>query len=193
VGFPEIELESIFEKVAGVDLTDFFKRYVSGTDEIDFDRYLRMAGLQIQRSYKKSTLFDPGQNSQQAPRGYLGIRTRANGDRVFISNVLAGTPGYEGGLNTEDELIAIEGQRVDANNVNDRMDRLRPGQSVAVTVFRRERMMTLKLTAAQKPFDRYKIIPVKAPTAAERAFYKMWLRADMKIETTDADDEEHNN
>jgi predicted metalloprotease with PDZ domain len=47
VGFPENDLKSVFEKVAGGDLTDFFNRYVSGTDEINFDRYLRMAGLQI--------------------------------------------------------------------------------------------------------------------------------------------------
>jgi predicted metalloprotease with PDZ domain len=188
VGFPENDLKSVFEKVAGGDLTDFFNRYVSGTDEINFDRYLRMAGLQIQRSYKKSPLFDPAQSSQQAPRGYLGVRTRATGDRVFISNVLAGTTAYESGLNTEDELVAIEGQRVDANNVEDRMDKLRPGQRVAVTVFRRGRMMTLNMTASQKPFDSYKIIPVKEPGAAERAFYKAWLRADLKIEKVEAEE-----
>ena len=190
VGFPEEELKGVFEKVAGADFTDFFRRYVSGTDEIDFDSYLRMAGLQLRRTYKRSSLFDSGQKSQQAPRGYLGVRTRAAGDRVFISNVIAGTPAYQGGLNSEDELVAIDGRRVDESNVNERMDTLRPGQGVTVTVFRRGRMMTLNLTAAQKPFDRYAIIAVKQPSAAERAFYKSWLRADMRSGPADIDDEE---
>jgi predicted metalloprotease with PDZ domain len=193
VGFPENELKGAFEKVAGSDLTDFFKRYVSGTAEIGFDRYLRMAGLQLQRRYQRSPLFESGQKDQQAPRGYLGVRTRANGDRVFISNVLEGTPAYDGGVNTEDELVAIEGQRVDSTNINDRMDSLRPRQRVAVTVFRRGRMMTLNLTAEQKPFDRYAIIGLKDPTAEQRAFYLAWLRTDMKAEPEDDDEEEKEN
>jgi predicted metalloprotease with PDZ domain len=180
-GFPEGELKGAFEKVAGADLTDFFARYVSGTAELDFDRYLRMAGLQLQRRYHRSPLFESGQKDQQAPRGYLGVRTRANGDRVFIGNVLEGTPAYEGGVNTED----------DAANVNDRMDTLRPGQRVAVTLFRRGRMMTLNLAVAQKPFDRYSIVAVKEPGAGQRAFYRAGLRAEMKAEPEDDEEKEN--
>jgi predicted metalloprotease with PDZ domain len=189
VGFPEDALKGVFERVAGADLTDFFRRYVSGTDEIDFDRYLRMAGLELRRTYKRSPLFDPAQKSQQAPRGYLGVRTRANGDRVFISNVFAGTPAYDAGLNTDDEIVAIDGLRVDASNSDDRVEVLRPGQNVSVTVFRRGRMMTLNLAATKKPYDNYVIVAVKEPSASQRAFYKAWLRADMKNEPAeDADD-----
>lgn len=191
-GFPENELKGVFEKVAGADFTDFFARYVSGTGEVDFDRYLKMAGLQLQRKYQRSAQFERDSKDQQAPRGYLGLRTRANGDRVFISNVLEGTPAYKGGANTEDELVAIEGRRIDATNVNDVIDGLRPGQAVAVTVFRRGRMMTLNLTTAQKPFDRYSITPIKEPSAEQRAFYRAWLRAEMKAEPEDADDEKEN-
>ena len=190
-GFPENRLKEAFEKVAGADLTDFFARYVSGTGEIDFDRYLRMAGLQLKRSYTRSPLFETAQKDQQAPRGYLGIRTRASGDRVFVSNVLNRTPAYEAGVNTEDELVAIDGQRIDAANVNERMDALRPGQQVAVIVFRRGRMMTLPLTVAQKPFDRYRIVPVEKPTAQQRAFYQAWMRAELKAEPDDDDDKEN--
>ncbi|HVG20663.1 MAG TPA: PDZ domain-containing protein, partial [Blastocatellia bacterium] len=109
----------------------------------------------------------------------------------FISNVLEGTPAYEGGVNAEDELVAIDGQRVDAANVNDRMDVLRPGQGVAVTVFRRGRIMTLNLKVAQKPFDRYVISALKQPTPEQRAFYMGWLRADMKAEPADDEDKDN--
>jgi predicted metalloprotease with PDZ domain len=193
VGFPDGELKRAFEKVAGADLTDFFKRYVSGTDEIDFDRYLLMAGLQLKRTYQRSVLFDTGQKSQQAPRGYLGVRTRASGDRVYIGNVYAGTPAYAGGLNTEDEVVAIEGLRVDASNVDERIDLLRPGQTVPVTVFRRGRMMTFNLAVSQKPFDQYAIVAVKEPTQAQRAFYKAWLRADMTTDSAGAGEDEQDN
>ncbi len=178
VGFPEAELKGAFEKVAGADLTDFFARYVSGTDEVDFERYANMAGLRLERGYAPSP--EPGAKGEGALRGSLGLRARASGDRVWVNNVLAGTPGYEGGVNANDELVAMDGQRVDASNVDHLLNALRPGQQVTLTLFRRERLMTLTLTAALKPPDRYALTAAQDANAAQRAFYQAWLREEMK-------------
>lgn len=180
VGFPEAELKGAFEKVAGADLTDFFARYVSGTDEIDFERYLQTAGLHLERGYAPSPLDELGAKGEPALRGYLGLRTRVSGDRVLVNNVLVGTPGYDGGVNANDELAAINGQRIDAGNADHLLNALRPGQSVTLTLFRRERMMTLTLAAAQKPPDRYTITALKEANATQRARYQAWLCEEMK-------------
>ena len=179
VGFPEAELKSAFEKVANANLTNFFTRYVSGTEEIDFEHYLQMAGLHLERGYAPLRPDRPGAKGEPALGGYLGLRTRASGDRVLVNNVLAGTPGYDGGVNANDELVAINGQRIEASNV-DRLFNLRPGQAVTLTVFRRERMMTFTLTAAQKPPDDYKITTIKNPDEKQRALYQAWLHEEMK-------------
>jgi len=185
MGFPEPGLKGIFEKVAGADLTDFFKRYVSGTDEIDFNRYLRLAGLQLEGSYQPSPLDEPedkDKKSEQAPRGDLGFRMRPSGDRILVSAVLAGTPAYEGGVNAGDEVVALDGQRLDAHNFDHRMSALQPGQRVTLTLFRREKLMTLDLTARQKPPDRYTIKTVKDANAEQRTLYQAWLKEEMKGE-----------
>jgi predicted metalloprotease with PDZ domain len=181
-GFTDAGLKAAFEKVAGGDLTDFFKRYVSGNEEIDFDAYLQRAGLRLSRSYRPDTF---GADRKSGSPGTLGLRTRISGDRVFAASVTAGLPAYEGGINAGDELVALDGQRIGAGNVNERinvLDELRAGQNVTLTVFRRERLMNLELTAAVKPFDLYRIAEVKDATPQQLALRQAWLREESKKE-----------
>jgi predicted metalloprotease with PDZ domain len=177
-GFTESELKAAFEKVAGGDLTDFFKRYVSGNEEIDFNAYLNRAGLQLNRTYKADTPYADGQTGKP---GSLGIRTRNNVDRVIVSQVIAGLPAYEGGINANDELVAIDGIRIHTGNNNERiniLNEVRAGQRVTLTVFRREKLMSFELTAALKPFDRYTITELPNTNPGQIALRRSWLRAE---------------
>lgn len=181
VGFPEGELRGVFEKVAGADLTDFFRRYVSGTEKIDFDAYLQAAGLRLERRYQPNPLLDAEPEKGERPRpGALGVRTRTSGERVIVSVVLAGAPAYEAGVNAGDELVALDGQRVDASNYADRTGALLAGQRVTLTLFRRERLVTLSLTAGVKPPDRYVITRLKEANAAQQALLKGWVGEEEK-------------
>jgi predicted metalloprotease with PDZ domain len=168
-GFTDAELKATFEKVAGADLTEFWQRYVSGMEEIDFNAWLNKAGLKLDKGYLSAA-----PNAATKP-GTLGIGTRAQGDRVVVASVLAGLPAYEGGVNTGDELVAIDGRKIDANSVNSVMAELQTGQKVALLVFRRERLMTFDLTAAIRPFDRYTISEMKEATDAQKELRKGWL------------------
>ncbi len=177
LGFPERELKSVFERVAGSDLTDFFARYVSGTAEIDFDAYIQMAGLRLERGYRRGAEEDDEvESAQKSAPGYLGFRTRAAGDRVFVSNVLAGTTGYEAGVNVGDEIIAINGWRIDAANVAQQIASLAPGQAATLTLSRRERIMSITVTAIKQPPNRYSIQPMKEVSTQQRDFYNAWLQ-----------------
>jgi predicted metalloprotease with PDZ domain len=181
-GFTDAGLKAAFEKVAGGDLTDFFKRYVNGNEEIDFDACLHKAGLRLRRGYRPDTFDADGRSDSP---GTLGLRTRINGDRVIAANVIAGLPAYEGGINAGDELVAIDGKRIGAGNVNERinaLDELRAGQHVTLTVFRRERLMNFELTAAVKPFDLYRIVEVRDANPQQVALRQAWLREELKKE-----------
>jgi predicted metalloprotease with PDZ domain len=173
VGFPEAELKGVFEKAAGGDLTEFFSRYVYGTEEFPFDKYLALAGLRRTPVYLPSHYDEPGRPA--GPRGSLGLRTKASGDRVIVSNVIDGTPADAGGVNANDEIVAINGEKVDAANVVERLSRLEPGQAVTLVVFRRDKLVTFNLTAAKQPPDRYAITAVKEATAEQQALRQAWL------------------
>jgi predicted metalloprotease with PDZ domain len=184
VGFPESELKKAFETVAGGDLTEFFARYVSGTSEIDFDAYLSRAALQLKRSYSTGGSTRPeqdpprGETAQSengvAP-GWLGVRTRSQGDRVVISNVISGSAGYEAGLNAGDEIAAIDGVRITESGLGERLAGVREGDQVTVTVFRRERMMNISFKVDRKPYDRYTISVPKNASPGQRRLRQAWL------------------
>jgi predicted metalloprotease with PDZ domain len=181
-GFSDAQLQAAFAKVAGNDLTDFFKRYVNGSEEIDFNAYLDKAGLRLSRGYRP----DPfaGESKIEKP-GTLGLRTRNDGDRVVVANVIADLPGYEGGINAGDELVALDGKRIAASDVSERinvLEEVRAGQKVTITVFRRERMMSFELTAAVKPFDLYSIAELKDASPQQTALRQSWLREESKKE-----------
>jgi predicted metalloprotease with PDZ domain len=177
-GFTDAELKGVFEKVAGVDLTNFWNRFVAASDEIDFAAYFNKAGLQLTKGYRSGS---PYANSKTDKPGALGLRTRANGDRVVVANIIAGSPAYEGGVNAGDELVAIDGKKIDANNGVERqgqqtvLNDLRASQRVTLTVFRRERMMNFNLTAAAKSFDRYTITELKNAGETQKALRDSWL------------------
>jgi predicted metalloprotease with PDZ domain len=174
-GFTDAELKAAFEKIAGADLTDFFHRYVNGTDEPDFNRYLGMAGLQLNRLWQPA----PALRRDEKP-GWLGIRTRVEAGRVIISNVPGDTPAYTGGVNANDELVALNHQKIEEKNVSERLSALRAGDQVTVTVFRREKLLSFTLTAALRPPDLYRITRMKEMNTAQRALYEAWLREEIK-------------
>jgi predicted metalloprotease with PDZ domain len=176
-GFTDAQLKAAFESQAGVDLSDFWKKYVAGNEEIDFSGYLARMGLTLTKGYPKDT---PHASSKTDKPGALGIRTRASGDRVFVASVIAGLPGYEGGLNANDELLAIDGQKVTSATSQKLLDDLRAGQKVTLTAFRREKLMSIELTAAERPFDEYTIVENKDATDAQKRLRVAWIGEDPK-------------
>ena len=174
-GFTDAQLKATFEEVAGTDLTDFWNRYVAGVEELDFNRYFEQVGLTLIKGWQVGT---PYANSRTESPGTLGSRVRPAGpqsDRVVISNVIAGLPGFEGGLNSGDELVSIDGLRIDAGNAARRINELKAGQSVTIAVFRREVLRSFTLTAARRPFDRYQILEMKEAPAEAVARRRQWL------------------
>ena len=171
-GFTDAELKATIEKVAGASVTEFWNRFVSGNDEIDFNAYLNKVGLKLEKDYQFGT---PYAASKTDRPGTLGFAFSSQGDRVVVSNVIAGLPAYESGLNTGDELAAIDGKRLSATNVGGVLNNLRAGQRVTLIYFRRERLMTLELTAAVRSFDRYTVSEVKDAGDSLKALRKAWL------------------
>lgn len=171
-GFTDADLKAAFEKAAGTSMTDFWNRFVSGNDDIDFNAYLSKVGLKLEKAYQFGTPFAASKTDKP---GALGITFRAQGERVVVSNLPVGLPAYESGLNTGDELVAIDGKRLSATNAAELLNGLRAGQRVVLTVFRREKLMTFDVTAALKPFDRYTISEDKNATDLLKSLRKSWL------------------
>ena len=174
VGFPDDSVQALAEEASGLDLEAFFERHVRGRDELELERLLATVGLTIS-----------AESDGDGNEPWLGVNTRDDGGLVLAA-VLDDGPAQAAGLSAGDELIALDGFRIDSSSLKDRLAAKKPGDRVRCDIFRRDQLRTIEVTLGEKPADRYKIAPVANPAAAQRALYEQWMGAPLP----NADDEE---
>lgn len=144
VGFSEIQLREIIAEVAEANLNDFFNLCIETTEELPFDDYLEPFGL-----YLKTVA------ESDAP--YLGIKVQSDSNREIIQFVAAESPAAIGGIDANDELLAIDGIKVDAKSLNERLKDYQPEDTIEVTVFHQDELKTLSVTLAEAQSNRYEL------------------------------------
>lgn len=175
-GVPEDGVERICAEVAGAPLNDFFDRSLRGLSELDYSVFAHV-GLELRTRPRESPQDKggtPPRSKLDRPQGYLGVVTKgAQG----IAHVLDGSPAAAAGVYADDEVVALDGYRVDAAGLLARCEDKRPGDTVALTVFRRDRLLELKIPLGTKPADAAYLAKVERPTDAQKAAYRAWLGA----------------
>jgi predicted metalloprotease with PDZ domain len=145
---------------------DFFARFVQGADVVEYDRLLARAGLVIRPA-------SPG----QATAGQFRLQDTQGGARIS-SAVPFGSPAYTAGLDRDDVIVEIGGQRVSgAADVSRAIRERKPGESLPIAFERRGQRTTRTLRLAAEP--RVDIVPIeqggRQPSAEERRFRDAWL------------------
>ena len=160
------------EQVAGSSLEEFFRRYVRGREELDYNAALSAVGLQL-----LTTAGDAARPQQQQQRAHLGANLRQDGDSLTVTNVPAGTPAYDQGLYAADQIVAVDGSRASLTFLNARLEEKRPGDELRLSVFRSDELRTLTIKLGGRPEENYRIAPVRQPTPEQARLYEAWLGA----------------
>ena len=160
-GFSETELRNTIAEVAESNLDDFFLRYIETTEELPFDEYLEPFGL-----YLKTT--------SESDIPYLGIKVQSE-NREVITFVASQSPAAIGGIDAKDELLAIDGIKVDAKSLNERLKNYRLGDTIQVTVFHQDELKTLPVTLAQPQSNTYEIAIKDDLSALQQQNLEGWL------------------
>ena len=173
------------EQVAGASLDDFFRRYVRGTEELDYDAALSSVGLRLDTTGGNKTL----------PKAYLGATFALAGEQILgrdvpvgaltIKTVPAGTSAYEQGLNVGDQNVAVDGVRATSDFLTARLAEKRPGDTVALTVFRFDELRTFDVKLGAQSEGTYRLVPVSAPSAEQKKMFQDWLGAPLPQTTTE--------
>jgi predicted metalloprotease with PDZ domain len=155
------------ERMAGGSLESFFARYVRGREELDYKSGLEAFGLRLS---------DADATRSAAPRPSFGADTGQDGDRLVIRRIYAGTPAYDQGLNVGDQIVALDGMRVNQASFIARLAERRPGDTINLTIFRDDdlRVFAIKLGAPDAAAG-YRILPVRQPSSEQVKLYKAWL------------------
>ncbi len=145
VGFSETQLRDTIAEVAEVNLNDFFLRYIETTEELPFNDYLEPFGLHLK------AVTEP-----DIP--YLGIKVQSENNREVIKFVAAESPAALGGIDANDELLAIDGIKVNAKSLNERLKDYREGDTIQVTVFHKDELKTLPVTLSKPQSNSYELV-----------------------------------
>ena len=161
------DFQKACELMDGASLDDFFNRYVRGRDELNYNAALNAAGLELRNV--------AAGDSAQGERPYLGAGLDQNGDRLVVSSVRSGTPAYEEGLNASDQIVALDGVRVNRDLFERLIGAKHPGDIIHLTLFRNDDLRTLEIKLGGRRDAPYRIVQLGSPTDEQNRIYQSWL------------------
>jgi predicted metalloprotease with PDZ domain len=161
-GYTLGDAESIAGELAGSSMEIFFEDYVTGTTPVDWDRFLGYAGLCA--------------DTAGAPSRILwGLAVFDGGGKTLVRSVVRGSCAYAAGVEEGDEIVALDGYRINATSLQARMLQYSPGDTARFTIFREERQRNLdvRLTILQRPAVRVR--EMEDPTSLQKEIRRGWL------------------
>jgi predicted metalloprotease with PDZ domain len=162
IGYTPDELKTVIESVAQMDLTDFFEQCIYGTAELPYNPYLETVGLQLK-----------AETTETAPQMGLKVISEAGAEKIQF--VESGSPGEAAGVESGDELLAINGFRIKAEQISDRLQDFQPGDTIELTLFHQDQLRTCQLTLTSPQPNLYKIVSLEQPSLESQRNFTQWL------------------
>jgi predicted metalloprotease with PDZ domain len=154
----------VIEGVAGCNLDDFFQRYLYGLEEVPLDHYLEPFGLKLKPIY----------DDKKVP--YLGAIAKTNNNQTLVESVDSGSPAHRAGIDPNDEILAIAGYRITADQLGDRLQNYQAGDTISITIFQQDQLKTLAVTLAEAQPSSYQVQKNPQASATQQQKLKGWLQ-----------------
>jgi predicted metalloprotease with PDZ domain len=137
-GYTPAAFRAAASEVSGSDLSGWFARVFDSTDELDYREALDWFGLRFA-------------GESQSPQAWLGAETKVEDGRLTITHIPRGTPAYEAGLDTGDEIVGFADFRVRAADWERQLANYHPGDRLPLLVARRGRLVRVGVTLGREP------------------------------------------
>jgi predicted metalloprotease with PDZ domain len=115
--------------------------------------------------------------------------------KAQVDKVLRGGSAGHAGLQVGDELIALDGYRIGAEQWAERVGMLRVGQDTKVLLSRRGKILELPLKILPEAFDTatpsWNLVRVDKPTQEQEKRWKSWLGIPEEDQSGASDGLEH--
>ncbi|HEX5055838.1 MAG TPA: PDZ domain-containing protein [Gammaproteobacteria bacterium] len=155
VGVPETGIEAAASETAGQDLSPLFDRLLRSTEELPLQEFFNTVGIECcfrapERQQDQGG--QPGRNANAETRADLGALFRGGGQHPELQTVVSGGAAHQAGLSAGDVLLAVDGIRLTASEMENVLQRYKPGDQVMVHAFRRDELLSfsVRLQAPEK-------------------------------------------
>lgn len=161
-GFTDEEFEEACAKVSEGKTREIFRDHVHGRKEIDYNRYLSHAGLQL-----------TAKSVPSPDDGFLGIRVRG-APALVVATRLTGSPAEAADLSAGDEIIATDGLRTDSQKLAFYVANRKPGTQIELTIARGGVLKNISVRLAPKPVFEHRITKKESASAQEKRTFASW-------------------
>lgn len=161
-GVTDSELEALFDEVTGLQLKPVFDRVVRGTQDLPLEMLLEDFGIKFTDKNKNLRLG-------------LGARTTQESNDCKLASIYEGGVAHEAGLSAGDVLVALDGIRVTATNLDKLLKRYRSGDAIAVHAFRRDELMAFTVLIKPDAAPQF-VLDLKEKPLAAAKLRGAWLR-----------------
>ncbi len=153
------ELWQTIETVADENLADWRQAFLEETAELPLVDWLQRVGLEL---------------VPQETLPYTGLQFKREQGALYLKAVLRHSPAEALGLVAGDEIIALNGWRVQGEEWSERLREYAPGEVVELTWCHDQRIYTGTLVLGT-PQPRYQLRPNPQATPEQRAHLAAWL------------------
>ncbi|QIX63590.1 M61 family metallopeptidase [Hymenobacter sp. BT18] len=160
-GFTDAEFQDAVAKVAGRRFDEFFRTRVYDVQTLDYQTTLGYAGLKL--------VTTPA--TQDAA---LGAEFGTTGGKITVRTVARDGSAWQGGLNVNDEVLALDGGRI-SDDPNKLLTGRAPGSVVRMLVVREGRVQEITFPLLPSAAQRYRIESAGNATAEQQAVLNKWL------------------
>ena len=162
-GYTVEDFQRVAAEVSGLDLNDFFRRYVHGVEVLPYDEAFAHVGMHLVREQAREP-FD------------AGIRVSWENDTLTIGSVRNDSPAEDAGLQEGDEIVSLGRKNVSRENWLVALARYKQGDRIPVTVKRDRRIIQTAIVLREPERFEYKIEERKDATPKQKAARQSWLK-----------------
>ncbi|MBK6586701.1 MAG: PDZ domain-containing protein [Acidobacteria bacterium] len=94
-------------------------------------------------------------------------------------SISAGTPAYDQGLNTGDQIVAIDGYRASAQFMTSYLNEKKPNDKVKLTIFRFDKLRDVDFVLGSDKRQEYDFSVISGATEEQKKLYKQYLNGDL--------------
>ncbi|HBE68915.1 MAG TPA: hypothetical protein DDW52_12275 [Planctomycetaceae bacterium] len=106
---------------------------------------------------------------------WTGIGTRTEDGRTVVSSITEGSPGFEAGVNVDDELIALNSYRI-GDSLTSRLEPFNKDSYATLLISRRGKLLEIELPIKRRSPTSWALKKLANPSDEQTANFRAWLR-----------------
>ena len=172
----ELATESSDSKIKATEANNEESQKTAEEKNGDDDAQPAKASEKDQENESKSdTSTDPEDELDKPdPKPWIGVDGSTSGDSMVVSSVTPDSPAYEAGIQTDDELIAVNDFRLNGG-ISGRLEQFEIGEPLEVLLSRRGELLRIKVTPAAKAEFDWSLKFVEEPNKQQERSQESWL------------------